>query len=72
MRLGGNTWRRELAGHKAARAGNQAATISRSRRLTESALLFVSGMLTSTAFPSLNWSIIIWIGLVPLYLVCVG
>lgn len=54
---------------KASRAGNEAHRISIGRKLTEFAILLTAGMLTSTAFPSLNWSMVIWLGLVPLLMI---
>ncbi|MBN2641921.1 MAG: apolipoprotein N-acyltransferase, partial [Victivallales bacterium] len=54
---------------KASRSGNEAHRISIGRKLTEFTILLASGMLTSTAFPSLNWSMVIWLGLVPMLMI---
>ncbi len=54
---------------KEQRPGNEAWKVSRKRKLLEAAALIVSGIFFAAAFPDMNWSLLAWFGLLPLYLI---
>ncbi|MFA6294605.1 MAG: apolipoprotein N-acyltransferase, partial [Victivallales bacterium] len=56
----------ELAA-KAQREGNLAWLVSRRRSILRFALLALSALLYSSAFPPLNWGLFGWIGIIPLF-----
>jgi apolipoprotein N-acyltransferase len=52
---------------KAARPGNEARRIRWSTSILKILILFCSGMLMSASVPPLNWSVVAWFALIPLY-----